>query len=138
MQTQSDLHFSSGWFGGRGSWTRLKWGKDQLMKGQFLTTELKICFGMYLHPWEARLHPFYRGIPVPVLPKPDPQPWRIWVFQLGSLTQRVLLKESAELRFYLAEERFCTLSPKKGDPEKRWNIVVQHSCLVWASLRSRD
>ena len=56
--------------------------ESQLVKGRFLTTELKTLFGgIYGVP----LHLYYSGIPVPVLPKPDPHPLKtnaeMWAFQ---------------------------------------------------------
>lgn len=107
--------------GGGVDWVRMESGKDQLVKGQFLTTELETCVGAYVG---ARLHPFYSGIPVPVLPNPDPHPWRTNAENVDTPARGLLRLTPGVCRALPLprawRREFCMfVSPEEGDPGKK-------------------
>ena len=149
MQTQNGLHFLSGLF--RGDWAGLQRGKDSLNKlgtvgiqalslklalgGIWtVTTPSLLQWNSWASPTQARslsLENECRNVDIPACGG--------WGVERGGEGGPLRLSQGVRraLTLFRAGAIFVLLSPEKGDPGKRLKMV-QHSCLVWFSLRLWD
>lgn len=118
-------------------WVGVGVGKNKLVKGQDLTTELKTCFRRYgggVHHFSSSTVEFL----CQSYPSQIPIFWEQMLKCGCSSSEGWSLRPSQGVLRALplprGEAIFVLLSPKKGDPGKRWKIA-QRSCLVWASLK---
>lgn len=145
MQTQNGLHFLSGLF--RGDWAGLERGKDSLNKLGTVGIQalsLKLALGGIwtvttpsLLQWNSWASPTQdrslslenecRNVDIPACGGRGGEGGPL---RLSQGVRRALT-------LFRAGAIFVLLSPEKGDPGKRLKMV-QHSCLVWVSLRLWD